>query len=204
MIVIEQIRHSIQRNLTDTTNFDKDFTSEEPVLSPIDSSIVNAILQEEFKGFSFVNTDYDYLKVDEKVPKLAATPTPPSAPVATNPVEPATPTPALPVGTTQPSEPLNIKTLTSEPVCRPLSFDSASRESSLETGAVAPANASTSKHSSVSSRKSSTSTASSVASKTGSDTPAIASPPTAVPTTQSVVANDSSMATASHTSTEIS
>lgn len=46
------------KSKTDSTNFDKDFTSEEPVLTPIDNAVVRAINQEEFRGFSFVNPDY--------------------------------------------------------------------------------------------------------------------------------------------------
>ena len=43
---------------TDANNFDKDFTSEEPTLTPVDPSVVKAINQEEFSGFSFINPDY--------------------------------------------------------------------------------------------------------------------------------------------------
>ncbi|ESO04662.1 hypothetical protein HELRODRAFT_78764 [Helobdella robusta] len=43
---------------TDVSNFDKDFTSEEPTLTPVNPEIVEAINQEEFAGFSFVNEDY--------------------------------------------------------------------------------------------------------------------------------------------------
>lgn len=43
---------------TDVSNFDKDFTSEEPILTPVDPAIVKAINQEEFAGFSFVNDDF--------------------------------------------------------------------------------------------------------------------------------------------------
>jgi novel protein kinase C epsilon type len=42
----------------DTTNFDKDFTSEEPVLSQIDPLILKAINQDEFRDFSFTNPDW--------------------------------------------------------------------------------------------------------------------------------------------------
>jgi len=42
----------------DVGNFDKEFTSKEPKLSVIDPSIVNKINQEEFRDFSFVNSDY--------------------------------------------------------------------------------------------------------------------------------------------------
>jgi len=42
----------------DVGNFDKEFTSKEPKLSVIDLSIVNKISQDEFRDFSFVNSDY--------------------------------------------------------------------------------------------------------------------------------------------------
>ena len=47
-----------QKDDKDTSNFDKDFTSEEPVLTPIDPIIVKAINQDEFRDFSFVNSDW--------------------------------------------------------------------------------------------------------------------------------------------------
>ncbi|XP_013409848.1 calcium-independent protein kinase C isoform X2 [Lingula anatina] len=53
----------------DANNFDKDFTSEDPVLTPIDNAVVKAINQAEFRGFSMVNTDYGKLtfpKEDQK------------------------------------------------------------------------------------------------------------------------------------------
>jgi len=42
----------------DVGNFDKEFTSKEPKLSVIEPSIVNKISQDEFRDFSFVNSDY--------------------------------------------------------------------------------------------------------------------------------------------------
>lgn len=48
----------LQKFRTDTNNFDKDFTSEEPTLTPVDHAIIKAINQAEFMGFSFVNEDY--------------------------------------------------------------------------------------------------------------------------------------------------
>ena len=47
-----------KRDTKDTSNFDKDFTSEEPVLTPTDPMIIKAINQDEFKDFSFINTDW--------------------------------------------------------------------------------------------------------------------------------------------------
>ncbi|KAK3093554.1 hypothetical protein FSP39_017258 [Pinctada imbricata] len=46
------------KSKTDANNFDKDFTTEEPTLTPVDSSVVRAINQEEFNGFSFINPDF--------------------------------------------------------------------------------------------------------------------------------------------------
>lgn len=43
----------------DALNFDAEFTKEEPVLTPVNAEAVRAINQEEFKGFSFVNTDFN-------------------------------------------------------------------------------------------------------------------------------------------------
>ncbi|XP_043273775.1 protein kinase C [Venturia canescens] len=45
-------------NEKDTTNFDAEFTREEPVLTPVEHGIVEAINQDEFEGFSFVNNDF--------------------------------------------------------------------------------------------------------------------------------------------------
>ena len=62
---IERVNNIIfvlfQRSKIDANNFDKDFTSEDPVLTPVDPVVVKAINQEEFKGFSFVNPDYGRL-----------------------------------------------------------------------------------------------------------------------------------------------
>lgn len=55
------------------TNFDKDFTSEDAVLTPVDQNIVKAINQEEFSGFSFVNSDFGQLSASSapSTPSLA-------------------------------------------------------------------------------------------------------------------------------------
>lgn len=50
----------MQKNKKDANNFDADFTKEDPVLTPTDPQIVRAINQDEFCGFSFVNTDFRY------------------------------------------------------------------------------------------------------------------------------------------------
>jgi len=49
------------KSRTDANNFDKDFTSEEPVLTPVSAVVIKAINQEEFSGFSFINPDYGKL-----------------------------------------------------------------------------------------------------------------------------------------------
>ncbi|OWA52444.1 Calcium-independent protein kinase C [Hypsibius exemplaris] len=41
-----------------TENFDPEFTKEDPVLTPIDSSIIHGINQEEFLGFSYINDGF--------------------------------------------------------------------------------------------------------------------------------------------------
>ncbi|XP_064603809.1 calcium-independent protein kinase C-like isoform X2 [Liolophura sinensis] len=51
------------KSKTDANNFDKDFTSEEPELTPVDQAVVKAINQEEFRGFSFTNPDYGKLQM---------------------------------------------------------------------------------------------------------------------------------------------
>jgi len=48
----------VQTSRLDVGNFDKEFTSKEPKLSVIDPSIINKISQDEFRDFSFVNSDY--------------------------------------------------------------------------------------------------------------------------------------------------
>jgi len=50
---------TLQKNKKDALNFDAEFTKEEPVLTPVMSEVVKSINQEEFKGFSFVNGDFN-------------------------------------------------------------------------------------------------------------------------------------------------
>ena len=47
-----------QRSKTDVGNFDTDFTREQPKLTPTEKNIIANINQEEFKDFSFVNTQF--------------------------------------------------------------------------------------------------------------------------------------------------
>lgn len=44
---------SFQKTKKDVNNFDQDFTREDPVLTPVDDSIIKQINQDEFKGFSY-------------------------------------------------------------------------------------------------------------------------------------------------------
>lgn len=60
----QAVNHYLQKSKVDANNFDRDFTSEEPVLTPIDPAVVKAINQEEFRGFSFINPDYGKLQLD--------------------------------------------------------------------------------------------------------------------------------------------
>jgi len=49
----------LQKSKKDALNFDTEFTKEEPVLTPLMPEVVRAINQEEFRGFSFVNSEYN-------------------------------------------------------------------------------------------------------------------------------------------------
>lgn len=56
------ITYLLQKTKRDVNNFDQDFTKEEPVLTPISSEVLRNINQDEFRGFSFVNEDYNPAK----------------------------------------------------------------------------------------------------------------------------------------------
>ncbi|CAH2005792.1 unnamed protein product [Acanthoscelides obtectus] len=43
----------------DVTNFDAEFTREEPVLTPVSNEVLQSINQDEFQGFSIVNRDFN-------------------------------------------------------------------------------------------------------------------------------------------------
>jgi novel protein kinase C epsilon type len=47
-------------------NFDPEFTKEEPILTPVNPELIRTINQEEFKGFSFYNSDYGKLAPHNK------------------------------------------------------------------------------------------------------------------------------------------
>ena len=46
----------LQGTKNDAINFDPEFTEEDPVMTPINSELVDNIDQSEFNGFSFYNT----------------------------------------------------------------------------------------------------------------------------------------------------
>ncbi|KAL8613730.1 Calcium-independent protein kinase C [Nucella lapillus] len=52
------------KSKVDANNFDRDFTSEEPTLTPIDPAVVKDINQDEFRRFSFYNPDYGKLQLE--------------------------------------------------------------------------------------------------------------------------------------------
>ncbi|CAK5027012.1 unnamed protein product [Meloidogyne enterolobii] len=43
----------------DVNNFDADFTKEEPTLTPTDPTVMKSIAQDEFRGFSFINSEFN-------------------------------------------------------------------------------------------------------------------------------------------------
>lgn len=49
------------KNKKDPSNFDSEFTKEEPVLTPVNPEVVRTINQQEFSGFSFYNQDFGKL-----------------------------------------------------------------------------------------------------------------------------------------------
>jgi len=49
-------------------NFDTEFTKEEPVLTPVPVDVALSINQEEFQGFSFVNSDFNPSKFTSHQP----------------------------------------------------------------------------------------------------------------------------------------
>lgn len=54
---LSQLFCVLQKTKRDVNNFDQDFTREEPVLTPVDDSIIKQINQDEFKGFSYCGDD---------------------------------------------------------------------------------------------------------------------------------------------------
>ena len=53
----------LQKSKKEATNFDTEFTKEDPVLTPINQEIVKTIDQEEFAGFSYHNSAFGKLLV---------------------------------------------------------------------------------------------------------------------------------------------
>jgi len=48
----------LQRNRTDVSNFDSEFTNEPPKLTPTDKLFIMNLDQTEFTGFSYVNPEF--------------------------------------------------------------------------------------------------------------------------------------------------
>lgn len=48
----------MQRSKKDFSNFDVDFISENPRLTPVDDKVVQSLCQEEFIGFTFTNSEF--------------------------------------------------------------------------------------------------------------------------------------------------
>ena len=48
----------LQRSKRDFSNFDSDFISENPVLTPIEGDTVKSLNQAEFEGFTFTNSEF--------------------------------------------------------------------------------------------------------------------------------------------------
>ncbi|XP_028164015.1 protein kinase C isoform X2 [Ostrinia furnacalis] len=54
----------------EAANFDAEFTKEEPVLTPVPADVVRTINQEEFRGFSFVNGDFNPASHERPAPPV--------------------------------------------------------------------------------------------------------------------------------------
>ena len=48
----------LQRSKRDFSNFDSDFISENPTLTPIDGDTVRSLNQTDFEGFTFTNSEF--------------------------------------------------------------------------------------------------------------------------------------------------
>ncbi len=48
----------MQKGSQDTSNFDKEFTREEPVLTPTDKLFIMNLDQTEFDGFTYTNPNF--------------------------------------------------------------------------------------------------------------------------------------------------
>lgn len=49
----------MQKSKKDALNFDAEFTKEDPVLTPVSNEVLQTINQEEFRGFSFINKEFN-------------------------------------------------------------------------------------------------------------------------------------------------
>ncbi len=52
------VSFSLQKNKKDVSNFDREFTSEAPKMTPTDKLFIMNLDQMEFQGFSYVNPEY--------------------------------------------------------------------------------------------------------------------------------------------------
>lgn len=57
--ISQKMFYFFKRGKRDVNNFDADFTKEEPILTPTDPNVMKSIAQDEFRGFSFVNTEFN-------------------------------------------------------------------------------------------------------------------------------------------------
>ncbi|KAM3959304.1 protein kinase C [Aphomia sociella] len=57
-----------KKSKREAANFDAEFTKEEPVLTPVSNDVIRTINQEEFRGFSFVNEDFNPTPAFDKTP----------------------------------------------------------------------------------------------------------------------------------------
>lgn len=58
LLLTHRLLH-FQKNKKDALNFDAEFTKEEPVLTPVNADVLRTINQDEFRGFSFVNPEFN-------------------------------------------------------------------------------------------------------------------------------------------------
>ncbi|KAJ8925545.1 hypothetical protein NQ315_009385 [Exocentrus adspersus] len=52
-------KYGVSKSRKDVANFDAEFTREDPVLTPVSNEVLQSINQDEFRGFTIVNRDYN-------------------------------------------------------------------------------------------------------------------------------------------------
>ncbi|KAJ2938590.1 hypothetical protein O0L34_g13088 [Tuta absoluta] len=67
------------RSRKEAINFDAEFTKEEPTLTPVPMDVIRTINQEEFHGFSFINSDFNPSAPPAAPPAPAPAPAQPPA-----------------------------------------------------------------------------------------------------------------------------